>query len=79
MSFDRNEVRRLEATGGAVLARYRALVAAADASAYDSPAARAKAEFERDWAADPETVKRIVAAEARAQAPVPGRDPHLHR
>jgi hypothetical protein len=53
---------KLEATGGAVLARYRALTAQADASAHDSPAARAKAEFERDWAADPEAVKRAVGA-----------------
>jgi hypothetical protein len=54
------ELRKLEATGGAVLARYRALLAQADASAHDSPAARALAEFQRDWAADPEAAKRAM-------------------
>jgi hypothetical protein len=55
---------RLEATGGAVLQYYRELTAQADASAHDSPAVRAKAQFELDWQTDPEALQRDIEGEA---------------
>jgi hypothetical protein len=44
----------LEATGGKLLERYRVLTAQADASAHDSPAALAKAAFEKAWETGPQ-------------------------
>jgi hypothetical protein len=60
------ELHKLEATAGAVLQRYRELTAQADASAADSPAALAKAKFEKDWETDAALLTREVEAEATA-------------
>jgi hypothetical protein len=77
MSFDLNEVRRLELAGGAVLAKYRRLVSECDHSMLGSPAHEALGQFQLDWIADPnratevareENVARIAAAEAAARA-----------
>jgi len=64
MSFDLVQLGKLQAVGGKVLARYEALVAAADNSAYDSPAARELEAFQRDFVADPEAVISAVHGEA---------------
>jgi hypothetical protein len=66
MSFHLIEVRRLEAAGGAVLAKYRRLVAAADAAAHDSPAHRALAQFWKAWEQDPQAVTNAAREEAAA-------------
>jgi hypothetical protein len=58
------ELLKLERAGGAVLERYRELLAQGDVSAHDSVAARELAEFQRDWCNDPAAV--TAAAEARA-------------
>jgi hypothetical protein len=58
------ELYKLEAAGGPILERYRALTAAADMSAADGPAAMAKAEFERQWAEDSAAVTAAVAKAA---------------
>jgi hypothetical protein len=64
------EANKIEAAGGLVLQFYKELTAAADASAFGSPAAMAKAQFEKDWETDPNAlaervreinVKRIAA------------------
>jgi hypothetical protein len=62
MSFDRNEIARLRLFGGAVLAKYERLVAAADHSAHLSPAQLELAEFCQAWIADP--TGTAAAAEA---------------
>jgi hypothetical protein len=55
---------RLEAIGGPTLQRYRELTAAADMSAAGSPAALAKASFERDFADDWQAVIAAIGAES---------------
>jgi hypothetical protein len=55
---------RLQAAPPAVWRRYQDLLAAADASAHDSPAARALAAFCKDWEQDPQTVTEAVAKAA---------------
>jgi hypothetical protein len=57
---------KLERLGGPTLRRYRELTAAADMSAADSPAAMAKARFERDWMADPIALTQHCEQEAGA-------------
>jgi hypothetical protein len=64
MSFDLNEMRRLQYAGGAVWEKYRQLLSAADAAMHDSPAHKALGEFEMAWKTDPEAVIRAVEAEA---------------
>jgi hypothetical protein len=65
--MDLIQLRKLEATAGQVLKHYHELLRQADASMHDSPAARAKAEFERDWVNDPEAVTRVVEQEAKVE------------
>jgi hypothetical protein len=66
MSFSLVEVRRLQYAGGAVWEKYRRLLIAADNAAADSPAARELAEFQRDWAADPQAAEEQARTEAAA-------------
>jgi hypothetical protein len=66
--MDLAQLRKLEAAAGQVLKHYRALVAQADCSAHDSPAARAKSQFEKDWETDSAALIAEVEAEARAKA-----------
>jgi hypothetical protein len=64
-------MRRLQHAGGAVWEKYRRLLSEADASAHDSPAALALAEFEQAWLADPQAAEeqaRTAAAAAEAAA-----------
>jgi hypothetical protein len=66
--MDLGALYRLEAAGGAVLARYRELTAQADMSAAGSPAALTKAKFELDWQTDPVALQQAIEAEvAEAQ------------
>jgi hypothetical protein len=64
------ELHKLEAAGGQVLQRYRELTEQADGSMYGSPAALAKAEFEKAWERDPnelaERVRELMVARAEA-------------
>jgi hypothetical protein len=60
------ELRKIEAAGGLVLQRYAELTAAADGSAHGSPAAEAKAEFERDFVADAAALQRRLEVKAAA-------------
>jgi hypothetical protein len=70
MSFSLMEVARLQVFGGAVLARYRELVEAADRSLHDSPAQRELGEFRQSWLADPnataEVARELMVARAEA-------------
>jgi hypothetical protein len=66
MALDLLEVRRLQHAGGAVWEKYRRLLIAADNAAADSSAARALAEFQRDWAADPQAAEEQARTEAAA-------------
>jgi len=78
MSFDLLEVHRLKTAGGQVWDEYCRLVAACDASAYDSPAHKALGEFQQQWEQDPNLLaekvrnlnaKRAAVAEAAARNP----------
>jgi hypothetical protein len=64
MSFNLNEVRRLELMGGAVLAKFNRLVSAADRSAHGSAAQEALGEFMKAFERDP----NLAADEARTEA-----------
>ena len=66
MSFDLIQRARLQQLGGKLWEHYEQLVIQADASAYDSPAAVALAEFQRDWCNDPLMVQQQIAAAAEA-------------
>jgi hypothetical protein len=68
MSFDLIQVRKLEAAGGAVLERYRTLLAACDTAQFGSPDHLAKAEFERRWQVEPAALVAEVEAQARTKA-----------
>jgi hypothetical protein len=77
MSLSLIEVARLQVFGGAVLAKYERLVAAADASLHGSLAQAELGEFCQAWIADPnraaevareEAVAAIAAAEIAARA-----------
>jgi hypothetical protein len=63
MSFDLLEVHRLQRAGGAVLAKYNRLVAAADASAHGSLAQQELGEFQQSWLADPAGTTAAAKAE----------------
>jgi hypothetical protein len=65
MSFDLNEVRRLQQLGGPTWAEYQRLVSECDTSTFDSPAHKALGEFQQGWLHDPQSV--IAAAEAKAE------------
>jgi hypothetical protein len=54
---------KLEIAGGLTMQRYQELVAAADQSAHDSPAALAKAQFEKDWELGPNELAERVREE----------------
>jgi hypothetical protein len=65
MSFNMNEVRRLEAArvtaaGLKVWEKYQRLVTAADQAAHGSPAEQELGEFRLQWLADP---GRVIEAE----------------
>ena len=62
--MDLVQLRKLEAAAGQVLKHYHQLLAQADCSAHDSPAMRAKAEFERDWSSNSQAVIDAIEAEA---------------
>ena len=64
MSFDLNEVRRLQYAGGAVWEKYRRLLSAADRAQHDSPDHKALGEFEMAWKADPVAAAQQAEAEA---------------
>jgi hypothetical protein len=64
MSFSLLEVQRLELMGGAVLAKYRRLVRAADGSAHGSPAQEELFAFHKAFERDP----NLAADEARTEA-----------
>jgi hypothetical protein len=68
MSFDLNEVRRLQAQGGAVLAKYERLVAAADAAMHGSPAHEELGAFQLSWIADPDLAAEVAREEAAEAA-----------
>jgi hypothetical protein len=70
MSFDLIQVHKLQQTGGAVWQQYKDLVAACDASAYDSPAHRELGVFCKSWEQDPQGT--IAAAEAKASVKAKG-------
>jgi hypothetical protein len=62
MSFDLNEVHRLKAAGGKVLAKYNKLVTAADQAAHGSPAEQELGAFQLAWLQDPARVTREAEA-----------------
>jgi hypothetical protein len=64
MSFNLNEIARLQRFGGPTWAEYQRLVAECDVSTFDSPAHKALGEFQQGWLHDPQSV--IAAAEAKA-------------
>ena len=66
--MDLAQLRKLEAAAGQVLKHYHQLLAQADCSAHDSPAALAKAKFEKDWETDPKAVIAAIDPEAAALA-----------
>jgi hypothetical protein len=68
MSFDLNEVRRLEVMGGAVEAKYWRLVSNRDGSAHESPSARELGEFMKAFEQDPNKAAEIARNEAVAAA-----------
>jgi hypothetical protein len=68
MSFDLNEVRRLEIVGGATLAKYRRLVSECDQSMHGSLAHEALGQFQRDWIANPNRATEVAREEAAAAA-----------
>jgi hypothetical protein len=68
MSFDLLETYRLERVGGAVLAKYRRLVAAADAAMHGSPAHVQLGRFMKSWEQDADRVTREAEQEAKAEA-----------
>ena len=59
---------KLEAVDGQLLQHYRALTEQADTSAHNSPAALAKAKFERDWQQRPNELAEQVRTELAARA-----------
>jgi hypothetical protein len=63
MSFSLNEVARLQRAGGAVLAKYKKLLAEADGAMHDSLAHRALGEFQKSWEQDPQAVIRAAEHE----------------
>jgi hypothetical protein len=67
MSFSLVELQRLQQSGDLLAERYAELVAAADQSMHDAPAARALAEFQRDYANDATALQRRLEAEAFAE------------
>jgi hypothetical protein len=66
VSFDLNEVRRLQYAGGAVWEKYRRLLSAADQALHDSLDHRALGEFEMAWKADPVAAAQQAEEEAGA-------------
>jgi hypothetical protein len=67
MSFNLNEVHRLRRLGGAVLAKYERLVAAADQSQHGSPAEAELGAFRLAWLADPIALTQHCEQEAGAE------------
>jgi len=63
MPFHWNDLAALEATGGAVLAKYNLLVEQAHGAQPGSSAHLARLAFENAWLADPATVKAECEAD----------------
>jgi hypothetical protein len=68
MSFDLNEVRRLELAGGAALAKYQRLLGEADQALHGSPAHQALGEFCKQWEQDPNRAMEVARNEVAARA-----------
>jgi hypothetical protein len=64
--LDLVQLHRLQQGSDILSERYAELVAAADCSAYGSPAAEAKAQFELDFVSDAAALQRQLEREAAA-------------